>query len=76
MAYENEIKYRSAHREVHDAFNEIRKTQGESLLPYPPELEACSFCGKKRNEGRRLLMGIGVGIFDQCAALANKTLNE
>jgi len=36
----------------------------------------CSFCGKPKDQVRRLVAGPGVYICDQCVALCNEVLTE
>jgi hypothetical protein len=66
-----------AHRELHDAMNDLRKVQGELPLPYvPPGLESCSFCGKGESEVRQLVAGPGVHICNECVVAAQKLLGK
>ncbi len=36
----------------------------------------CSFCGKTKDQVRRLVAGPGVFICDECVALCNEVINE
>ena len=36
----------------------------------------CSFCGKSKDQARRLVAGPGVFICDECVALCNEVLND
>jgi hypothetical protein len=38
--------------------------------------EQCSFCGKRRDQVRKLIAGPGVFICDQCVELANEIVRE
>lgn len=38
--------------------------------------EQCSFCGKRRDQVRKLLAGPGVFICDQCVELCNAILHD
>lgn len=73
----DDISFKLAHRELHDAMNGLRVAKGEEPLPYvPPDLEACSFCGKGRDEVSHLISGPGVNICDQCVMAAQSLLGK
>lgn len=86
MADKDDIDYKLAQREIHDAINELRKVQGLEPLPLPSEgaaasseakhPEYCSFCGKTKDEVQKLVAGPSVFICDKCVTLAHKLLKD
>ena len=77
MSDEDDYDFRRAMRELQEATNELRKLRGEEpeevIVPEPP---FCSFCGKGKNEYRRLVQGPEVYICDECVLECIKILNE
>ncbi len=77
MSDEDSYDYRRAMRELQEATNELRKLRGEApeeeIVPEPP---FCSFCGKGKNEYRRLVQGPEVYICDECVLECIKILDE
>jgi hypothetical protein len=80
MADKNDIDYKLAQRELHDALNELRKLQGEPPLTFMPTdapgPEHCSFYDKGKDEVAALVAGPAVYICNKCIAAANKLLGD
>lgn len=86
MTDKNDIDYELAQRELYDAMNELRKMQGFEPLPLPLKCatasdaarapEYCSFCGKTRDEVRKLVAGPSVFICDECVTLAHEIIKD
>ena len=53
---------------------EIEQRGKEAVLPKPQE-KFCSFCGKAKNEVKKLVAGPNVFICDECIAVSNDILN-
>lgn len=86
MSDNEDIDYKAAQRELHEAINELRRLQGQEPIPFQPhseqgngrhkDLEYCSFCGKGKSEVQRLIAGPSVYICNECVILAKDLLNE
>ena len=86
MADKDDIDYKLAKRELHDAINQLRRAQGlkpfsdlpevDSTSHKPDGIEYCSFCGKHKNEVRKLVAGPSVFICDECVTLAYEIIKD
>jgi hypothetical protein len=69
--------YQKAMRELQEAANQLRVMRGE----VPKEVVAveppfCSFCGKGKNEYRKLIQGPEVSICDECVLVSMGILED
>jgi len=74
MADDDEIDYRLARRELHEAENELRKLRGLAPLPFAEDKSEgphCSFCGKGKEEAENLIAGPSVYICSDCVFLCH-----
>jgi hypothetical protein len=81
MPDDQEIEFKRAQRELHDAMNALREIQGRPTVPYREpdssgihEPPYCSFCGKGAKEVQKLIAGPNVCICDECVALATEIM--
>jgi hypothetical protein len=69
------LSHQRVHQIVEEAGGSRRWVRAGTRYRRPaPLLLACSFCGKRQNEVRKLIAGPGVYICDPCIALAGSVL--
>lgn len=73
----DDIDYKLAQRELHDAMRELSALTGDSLPEFvEPKPPFCSFCGKGINEVRKMVAGPAVHICDECVSSVQKIMKE